>query len=145
MPFAGFVVKEIAELQLPEFVAKEIDELKLELVKNEKQKIKKNMDEITADYRYDDCLMCKHQQLGDNDTRFPPYGRFRWNEMLLNISYYMHHLYVYRYTDAEMNIFVKSLDECDFFEYKGVKTVKWAFKFHLATGILRVIKCPSAY
>ena len=125
MPFAGLVAKEIMALQV-------------ELM--EKQGRKKNMTEIINHDKYDMCLTCKSRVLGDDETAWPPYGKFQYNQMLLHVVEYLRHLKCYRYSVSEMEIFLKSLEETKFLEYKNDGTAMWAFEYQPATGILKVVK-----
>ena len=119
MPLADLVVKKIMDLQV-------------ELL--EKQGRKKNMTEISSHDKYDMCLTCKSRVLGEDETAWLPYGKFRYNQMLLHVEY-LRHLKCHHYSDSDMEIFLKSLEETKFFEYKNDGTAMWAFEYEPATDI----------
>lgn len=125
-------------LGLVELATREIMDLQLQLSKNEKKK--KNMNEINAHDKYDDYLTCKAKVLGDDETAYPPYGKFRYVQMLLHVVEYLRHLECYRYLDSEVNIFLKSLEDTQFLQYKNDGSAMWAFEYELQTGILKLIK-----
>lgn len=87
----------------------EIKKLMNEIVDLPEGKNFRNIKETTkhnVDYY---CLNCHMRVLGDHETKYPPYGKFCLNRMLIHVMVMLDHFKVYKYNFLCKKIFIDSM------------------------------------
>ena len=75
------------------------------------------------------CLNCHMRVLGDHETKYPPYGKFCLNHMLIHVMVMLDHFKVYKYNFLCKKIFIDSINDSGLLRERDTFSY-WSFEDH---------------